>query len=185
MSYPDLDGVSRDSSRDGAAGSAIDSAEETLRLIARLPAPGGLEERVKAGLRAAPQFAPPMGRVLAWPSPMAGGWLRAAAAAAIVFVVAGGGWGIYSRVQPGQPAKGIGGTRMAAPGGFTEGGAVRRPQTLTGPVVPGPVVTGPAVKAPAPNAAPKTKKSAAASTMNGQPAAANNANAKPAAAVTQ
>ena len=31
--------------------------------------------------------------------------MRGAAAAAIVFVVAGGGWGIYTRVQPSQPAK--------------------------------------------------------------------------------
>ena len=113
--------------------SGAGEAEETLRLIARLPAPEGLEDRVHAGLRSAPRSA----RVLAWPAAFspAGGWLRAAAAAAIVFVVAGGGWGIYSHVQPGEPAHGIAGPRIAAPGGFTEGGAVRRPQTLVGPVV--------------------------------------------------
>ena len=31
--------------------------------------------------------------------------MRTAAAAAIVFVVAGGGWGVYTRVQQGQPAR--------------------------------------------------------------------------------
>lgn len=126
---------------DGAAG----EAEQTLRLLASLPAPDGLEERVRAGLRTAPRG----GRVLAWPvTGAAGGWLRGAAAAAIVLVVAGGSWGVYSRVQqPWQPAKGIAGPRVAGPGEFSEGGAVRRPQTLQGPVV----------KAPAGKATEKTK----------------------------
>jgi hypothetical protein len=124
MSYPNQNGFSKDS---GAG-----EAEQTLRLIASLPAPEGLEDRVKASLRFAPRHA----RVLAWPHPFspAGGWLRAAAAAAIVFVVAGGGWGIYSHVQPGQPTQGSA-PHIGAPGGFSEGGAVRRPQTLVGPVV--------------------------------------------------
>jgi hypothetical protein len=183
MSYPDLNGVSKDLGGGMSAGSAIGPAEETLRLIARLPAPEGIEERVKAGLRAAPQFALPAGRALAWPSPMAGGWIRAAAAAAIVCVVTGGGWGIYSRVQPGQPAQGIAGPRLAAPGGFTEGGAVRRPQTLTGPVV-----TGAAMTPKAPVATPRTKnpaKPAAKGTPTARSTAANKANAQPAAAVVQ
>jgi hypothetical protein len=137
MSYPNQDGFSKDS---GAG-----EAEQTLRLIATLPAPQGLEDRVNAGLRSAPRRA----RVFAWPRPFspAGGWLRGAAAAAIVFVVAGGGWGIYSRVQPGQPTQGSAVPRVGAPGGFSEGGAVRRPQTLVGPVV----------TAPAPAATPKPK----------------------------
>jgi hypothetical protein len=121
-----VSGASKDAGRD-----AVSAAEVTLRLIAQLPAPVGLEERMQAGLRAAPRQA----RVLAWPSSMAGEWMRAAAAAAIVCVVAGGGWGIYLRVQPGQVAPGMVGPSLAAPGGFTEGGAVRRPQTLTGPAV--------------------------------------------------
>src|SRR5580658_2210443 len=149
MSYPGLNGLSKDSD----AGEAPSSAEDTLRLIARLPAPEGLEERVKAGLRSAPRS----GRVLAWPgtfSPTAG-WLRAAAAAAIVFVVAGGGWGIYSRVQPRQPAHGIAGPRVAGPGQFSPGDAVRRPQTLVGPTV-----TNPAGPHKAGAAAPKTKTAA-------------------------
>ena len=54
------------------------SAEETLRLIASLPAPAGLEDRVHAALRSAPHGAPARGlragvaswgRVLAWPKP--------------------------------------------------------------------------------------------------------------------
>ena len=123
--------------------SGADEVEETLRLIAHLPAPEGLEDRVQAGLRVAPRSA----RILAWPGPLpvAGGWLRAAAAAAIVFVVAGGGWGIYSRVQPGQPAPAVAGPRVAGPGQFSTGQAVRRPQTLVGPVV----------STPAPAATPK------------------------------
>ena len=67
-------------------------AEETLRLIATLPAPAGLEDRIKSRLESAPRT----GQVLFWPSAHkgGGGWVRsstvrAAAAAAIVFVVAG------------------------------------------------------------------------------------------------
>jgi len=137
MSYPNQNGFSQDS---GAG-----EVEQTLRLIASLPAPKGLEDRVKARLRSAPRG----NSVLAWPrtySP-AGGWLRGVAAAAIVFVVAGGGWGIYSRVQPSQPTAGASVPHVGAPGGFSEGGAVRRPQTLVGPVV----------TAPAPAATPKPK----------------------------
>jgi hypothetical protein len=164
------------SSNDFGAGEAPSPAEATLRLIARLPAPQGLEERVKAGLRSAPRSA----RILAWPGPLplTGGWLRAAAAAAIVFVVAGGGWGIYSRVQPGQPARGIAGPHAGAPGAFTQGGAVRRPQTLVGPTV----------TPPAPAATPKTKtpaKPAAMPTPATKSNAANKATAQPAAAVVQ
>jgi hypothetical protein len=110
------------------------SAEATLRLIAQLPAPVGLEDRVLAGLSSAPRS----GRLLHWPGILkpTASWMRTAAAAAIVFVVAGGGWGIYSRVQPSAPAKA---TAMpphvgAAPG-FSSAGAMRTPQTLNGPVV--------------------------------------------------
>ncbi|MDR3772774.1 MAG: hypothetical protein P4L26_05455 [Terracidiphilus sp.] len=148
MNYRVQQGFSNDS--------GVGEAEETLRLIARLPAPEGLEERVEAGLRSAPGAARRGARVLAWPGAFspAAGWLRAAAAAAIVFVVAGGGWGIYSRVQPSEPAHGIAGPQMAAPGGFSEGGAVRRPQTLVGPVV--------TVPAPPATTKPKTPAKAAA-----------------------
>ncbi len=115
-----------------------DSAEDTLRLIAGLPAPAGLEERVHKALRAAPRS----GRVLAWPAGfrartvMENHWMRAAAAAAIVFVVVGGGWGVYSRVQPGPAGKVIVMPQRApSSGGFGGAGAIRTPQTLPGPSV--------------------------------------------------
>jgi len=129
MSYSNQKSFSKDS--------GIGEAEVTLRLIASLPAPEGLADRVQAALHAAPRRT----RVLAWPVPPAGEWLRTAAAAAIVFVVAGGGWGIYAHVQPGQAVPAIAGPRVGAPGGFSEGGAVRRPKTLVGPTVTTPPAT--------------------------------------------
>ena len=124
------------------------TGEDTLRLIAGLPAPAGLEDRVQAGLRAAPAKA----RILHWPTALlpsrglAGSWMRSAAAAAIVVVVAGGGWGIYSRVQPSQPARVlVMPPRVGAGGGFSNAGAMRTPQTLNGPVL-----THPATAVPTP-----------------------------------
>jgi hypothetical protein len=118
------------------------TAEETLHLIATLPAPEGLEERVRASLRAAPGAA----RILRWPIglPATGGsarvWMRSAAAAAIVCLVAGGGWGIYSHVQPKQLTKRVVmPPRVGAAGGFSSAGAIRTPQTLNGPVLLHPV----------------------------------------------
>jgi hypothetical protein len=115
-----------------------DCGEDTLRLIAGLPAPAGLEERVHKALRAAPRS----GRVLAWPARfhartvMESNWVRAAAAAAIVFVVVGGGWGVYSHVQPGPAGKVIVmPQRMPTAGGFSGAGAIRTPETLPGPKV--------------------------------------------------
>jgi hypothetical protein len=125
------------------SGAAPGEAEATLRLIASLSAPAGLEDRVYAGLRAARLSAAPDGassraRILSWPTRprLESNWMRSAAAAAIVFVVVGGGWGVYSRVQPVQPARVIVmPPRVAAPGGFSSAGAMRTPQTLNGPVV--------------------------------------------------
>jgi hypothetical protein len=145
--------TSRDSKCAGS--DAVNAAEVTLRLIARLPVPQGLENRIHTRLRAAPRRAP----VLAWPLPLAGEWMRAAAAAAIVCVVAGGGWGIFLRVHPGQAAHGISGPSLAAPGGFTEGGAVRRPQTLDGPAVAATPATNTAAK---PKARPRSSLTAPA-----------------------
>lgn len=120
-----------DSSSDAA------SAEATLRLVAQLSAPAGLEDRVMTGLHLLPR----RGRLLQWPAMLQPGssWMRGAAAAAIVFVVAGGGWGIYSRVQSDQPAKVIVMPRAGAGGGFSSAGAMRTPQTLNGPIVAEPV----------------------------------------------
>ena len=115
------------------------AAEETLRLIASLPAPEGIEERVKAGVHAADRQA----SIVSWPvsSSSRARWtqvsgMRAAAAAAIVFVVAGGGWGVYSHIRV-APVP----TAVAAPqaivgsAGMSAAGAKRVPKTLDGPVV--------------------------------------------------
>jgi len=111
------------------------SAEETLRIIASLPVPAGLEDRVHTALRKSHRSA----RVLAWPTGLKpqSNWVRTAAAAAIVFVVAGGGWGVYTRVQQNQPGKVIVmPQRIAEPSGFSGAGAIRTPQTLPGPKAP-------------------------------------------------
>ncbi|MGB7266962.1 MAG: hypothetical protein WBC92_15715 [Terracidiphilus sp.] len=121
------------------------SAEETLRIVASLPAPAGLEDRVHAALHVAPR----RGRVLAWPNGLhpQSGWMRTAAAAAIVFVVAGGGWGVYTHVQQVQPARVIVmPARMPAAGGFSSAGAMRTPDTLPGPTAPKPVKPKPALR---------------------------------------
>jgi hypothetical protein len=118
------------------SGPVLSPAEATLQLIAQLPAPTGLEDRVIAAIHSAP----PSGRILHWPNTMSAHgawmpWVRGAAAAAIVFVVAGGGWGIYTHVQPSQPGKVIAMPRGGAPGGFSGAGAIRTPDTLRGPTV--------------------------------------------------
>src|ERR1700739_759804 len=117
----------------------LTDAEKTLRVIATLPAPEGIEERVKSGLHAAPR----QGSVISWPPMAANGarWtqlaaLRAAAAAAIVVVVAGGAWEVYAhiRVAP-EPAAVAAPEHLGGTGGLSTAGAVRKPQTLEGPVV--------------------------------------------------
>ena len=118
--------------------SIVQDAEATLRLVASLPAPAGLEDRVRAALASAAQKHK-SGRVLAWPAGSGGAgnaWLRSAAAAAVVFVIAGGGWSVYSRVQPWQPVR-VTPLPMSggAQGGFGGAGAMRTPQTLNGPVI--------------------------------------------------
>lgn len=139
MKQPTQNPMAYDSAQDAASG----AAEETLRLIAGLRVPEGLEERVRAGLRSRSRT----GRILAWPAAprLDSDWMRAAAAAALVFVVAGGGWGIYSRVQQTQPARVIAmPPHIAAPGGFSSAGAMRTPNTLNGPVLVHPVTALPA-----------------------------------------
>ena len=109
-------------------------ADATLRVVANLPAPEGLAERVRKGVRAEPKG----GRVLAWRTARKAGedWLRGAAAAAIVCLVAGGAWWIYA-----NSAAAGGGSAIAAPvrvrtaGGFSNAGAIHTPNTLNGPVL--------------------------------------------------
>jgi hypothetical protein len=148
------------------SGSASDMGEDTLHLIAKLPPPAGLEDRIHAGLLAHASSALRTGRVLAWPAAAraGGGWMRSAAAAAIVFVVAGGGWGIYSRVQQSQSAKVIVIPHGPAPGEFTNSGAMRTPKTLNGPIISSSAVTQPAkpkvpVKGAAKSTTPQNAKS--------------------------
>jgi hypothetical protein len=131
------------------------TGEDTLRMIAALPVPDGLEERVHAALRSAPR----QGRILAWPLSANAGWVRATAAAAIVMVVAGGGWGVYSHIQPSLATKAPAPARVGGAGGFSNADAKRSPQTLNPPVV------SPAPKAAVttqPQARKKIRKKAAA-----------------------
>jgi hypothetical protein len=121
---------------------ASSQAEQTLRLIAQLPSPEGLDDRVIAGLHQVPR----KGRILYWPGSLSGSggaWMRGAAAAAIVFVVAGGGWGIYTRVEPAQPARVLIMPRAGTGRGFSSAGEMRTPETLHGPVVARPVTDKP------------------------------------------
>ena len=141
------------------SGEEIDRAstgEDTLRLIAQLTAPEGLEKRLHGVLRNVPR----QGRVLAWRLTWRAdaAWVRATAAAAIVMVVAGGGWSVYSHIQPWQPA-GLPAVpaHVGTLNGFSSAGAVRTPQTLQPPVL----------RAPANSAVPhplqkKTRKKSAA-----------------------
>ena len=118
----------------GRVHSAVETGEETLRLMASLSVPEGLEGRVFTRVLARPR----QGRVLAWHAFLrpGSGWMRAAAAAAFVFVVGGGGWGVYSRVQRGQPARIISmPSHVQVPGSFAGAGAIRTPQTIQGPVL--------------------------------------------------
>jgi hypothetical protein len=119
----------------------ISPAEKTLRLIAKLPSPEGLVDRVQARL----QTVPPASRVWGWPVVLrpSGSWMRGtvvrgAAAAAIVCVVAGGAWGIYMRVPPAAAPTAkviVMPARVGSSGGFSSAGAMRTPDTLKGPVL--------------------------------------------------
>jgi hypothetical protein len=125
--------------------------EETLRLIALLPVPEGLADRVKSGLATAPEA----GRILMWRGPLrpTSGWMyssfaRGAAAAAIVCIVAGGGWQIYSRVQPPAPASVIATPPTLTPQGrgFSQSSAPHVPDTIVGPELKHPVPSASDVK---------------------------------------
>jgi hypothetical protein len=129
----------------------VRNAEETLRMIARMPAPQGLVDRVQAGLRSAPRRS----AFLNWSGFGSNGWmysplLRGCAAAAIVLLVAGGGWSIYSRVQPSASAKiTVVPARVGNSGGFSNAGAMRTPDTLNGPILANPALANPALAHPA------------------------------------
>jgi hypothetical protein len=173
------------------SGSGADHAgtvDATLRLVATLPAPSGLEDRIHSALRSAHARRP--GRVLAWPSAhrSSRSWMRTAAAAAIAFVIAGGGWGVYSHVQPAHPAGAMIAPAQPAAGGFSAAGAIRTPQTLNGPVVAHPAeanLAQPNIAQPLPaRPRPAGKHAAAGASAKGQPVAKASA-AQPAAPAAQ
>lgn len=113
----------------------LSHAEETLRLLAELPAPAGLEVRVHAALQAEPRS----GRVLSWPGRgVAADWRRGVAAAALVAAIAGGSWAVYSRVQPAESMRAVEMPRVTGSGGFSNAGAMRTPQTLIPPAAEAP-----------------------------------------------
>jgi len=140
------------------------SGEDTLRLIAGLPAPEGLEDRVHARLRTAPRTA----GLLHWPFAPVMGYrihstaFRTAAAAAIVCVVAGGGWQIFSHVQTApQPNAIVQPARIGNSGSFSNAGAMRTPDTLDRPVLKHPLPSNQQDSlAPAPAAPAKKHKPA-------------------------
>jgi anti-sigma factor RsiW len=124
--------------RNAEAAAMVGEADATLRLIAAMPAPDGLEERVKTGVRRRAKNQ--ASALVEWPggtrrSWMENNWLRGAAAAAIVAIVGGGSWQVYSRVQPKQAQIAL--PHVGTPaGGFANANAVRTPKTLDVPVVP-------------------------------------------------
>jgi hypothetical protein len=120
---------------------AMADVDGTLRMLANVAAPEGLEERVHITLRRASRSG---GRVIEFPGRRASdsAWVRTAAAAAICFVVVGGGWGVYSRVQTARVIAMP--SHIGAPGnGFSNSNAIRTPQTLNGPVINHPAATQP------------------------------------------
>jgi hypothetical protein len=127
---------------DSKLNAAMADVDVTLRLLANVNAPEGLEERVHATLRRTSRSG---GRVIEFPGRRASDsvWVRTAAAAAICFVVVGGGWGVYSRVQTARVIAMP--SHLGAPGnGFSNSNAIRTPQTLNGPVINHPAATQPA-----------------------------------------
>ncbi|MGA2890229.1 MAG: hypothetical protein ABSE51_19460 [Terracidiphilus sp.] len=169
--------------------------EATLRLIAQLPAPNGLEDRVQAGLHAgtspASGTASRRGRILAWPVALRldNNWMRSAAAAAIVSMVVGGGWVVSSRIRPSQSARVINiAPHVAAPGGFSSAGAMRTPQTLNGPIVENPVVAHPVAAAPQttkPSVKPAVRGKQTQLHRAAKPATANTAISQPVASAAK
>jgi hypothetical protein len=136
----------------------VRNAEETLRLVAKLPALNGLAERVQARLAATP----PRTSLLGSSGFSLNGWmltpvLRGCAAAAIVLLVTGGGFAILSRVQPSPSAKAVEQpARIGNSGSFSTGGAMRTPDTLKGPVL-APSANSPQPNVIAPKAAPQSQ----------------------------
>jgi len=146
-------------------------AEETLRLLAELPPPADLKDRVH--YRLAAERTKPMHRSV-WSLWMPAQRLQYAAAAVLVVAVAGSTWGVYhTRPQAGQKA---GPSTQIAPavphdaGGFGTAGAERVPPTLSPIKVP-----------PAPKKKPSASKMAKPSPKVLAPQAAQQTSPTPAA----
>jgi hypothetical protein len=140
MNSDNIVGIDRETSarESGAANAEVDV---TLRLIASLPAPEGLEDRVHGALRSGHVSARGSARVIelpvrwktdgSWSGNRNSPFLRGAAAAAIAFAVVGGGWGVYSRVQTAKVIP----MPSQQQHGFSNAGAKHTPQTLNGPTI--------------------------------------------------
>lgn len=120
-------------SENGGQGSEKHPVDATLRVLANLSVPEGIEDRIHAKLRTAPR----KGNLLSWPISIHTGWVRSAAAAVIVLAVGGGGWGVYSHIErPQQPGKVVAvPANGSTGGGFSSAGAMRTPQSLNRPVI--------------------------------------------------
>jgi hypothetical protein len=120
---------------------ALSPAEQTLRMLAHMPAPEGLSARVQASLRTAPQRERlSLGGVFGLSGWMRSSALRTAAAMGIVCVVAGGGWQIYSHVQTSPGMQGVAlpvhvNSGDSSQGGFSTSGAIAKPDPLKAPVI--------------------------------------------------
>jgi hypothetical protein len=115
-------------------------AEETLRLVAELPPPEELTDRVHARLQAA-QIAP--SRRGFWSYWLPAQRFQFAAAAALALAVAGSTWAVYRQhPQPGpaaqtsHPASPSAASSSQPAGGFGTAGTVRVPPTLNPIKVP-------------------------------------------------
>ena len=104
-------------------------AEETLRLVAQLPPPGDLAERVHQRLKGAQNLSPRRGFWSLW---LPAHRLQYAGAALLVLAIAGSAWTVR-HTGGGGAAKGQGPVQPAAqavPQGFGTAGSEARPSSL-------------------------------------------------------
>lgn len=139
-------------------------AEETLRLVAKIPAPEGLEERVQRRLDAEVLRSAER-RHSVWSLWMPGRKLQFAGAAVLSAAVAGSAWSVYHGQRLAADANAAAKQAVPAPAkspagsGFTPAGAVAVPHTLA----PIHVAPAPKRKPTAASTKPSPKKIANAS----------------------
>lgn len=128
--------------------------EETLRLVAQLPSPDGLEDRVHQRLHVSQRHLPARGFWSLWKPAQR---LQYAAAAALVLALAGSVWKVYHPAHGAiviQPAPQSG--SPSTPGsGFGTAGAERHPGTLAPIKVPPPPTKKPSAVTPHSKPSPK------------------------------